>query len=125
MAQNDPEIVEQFIYDIESVNTQFHSILLTLRGFFLTFGPDLEEGIKYGGLVFSRGGKLVGGIYVYKNHLSIEFSQGANFEDPDSLLEGSGKFRRHLKYTCDQDIQANQSEAFIKQACSPTSNCPA
>lgn len=125
MTGNDSERVEKFIDDIGSVNTRFHSILLTLREIFLESGVDLEEGIKYGGLVFSRDSKLIGGIYIYKSHLSIEFSQGADFDDPEGLLQGSGKFRRHLKYTSENDIQANQSEAFIKQACCRKSNCSA
>ncbi|WP_020407806.1 DUF1801 domain-containing protein [Hahella ganghwensis] len=125
MTQNNPDLIHQFLEDIESVNADFHQVLLKLRRHFLSFGPDLEEGIKYGGLVFSRDGKLVGGIYVYKNHLSIEFSQGAEFDDPNGLLEGTGKFRRHLKFNSEKDIEANQSEFFIKQACHLKSDCPA
>lgn len=34
---------------------------------------------------------------VAKQHISVGFNEGAHLEDPDGLLEGSGKAMRHVK----------------------------
>lgn len=58
----------------------------------------------------------IGGFFVYKAHVSCEFSQGASLDDPKQLLEGSGKFRRHLKLRSVEDISAKEYRGFLKQA---------
>jgi len=75
---------------------------------------------KYGGEVLAHDPdsdkKFVGGIYVYKDHVSLEFSQGASFNDPDGRLEGKGKNRRHLKFEAVNDVADKGAEGFLKQA---------
>ena len=75
---------------------------------------------KYGGEVLAHDPdsdkKFVGGIYVYKDHVSLEFSQGASFDDPDARLEGKGKNRRHLKLMTVEDVMGKGAEEFLKQA---------
>ena len=55
-------------------------------------------------------------VYVYKKHISVEFSHGANFSDADLLLEGGGKKRRHLKITSYDDIHIKNTKYYIQQA---------
>lgn len=117
MIQSDKKNVDQFIADIGMLNADFHRMFTRLRQYFKRHGADLDEGIKYGGLVFSRNNRLVGGIYVYKKHLSVEFSHGAEFSDPKKLLQGGGKFRRHIKFFEEKDITENEAETFIRLAC--------
>jgi len=38
---------------------------------------EMLQGIESGGLAYVQKGALIGGISPYKNHLSIEFSNGA------------------------------------------------
>ena len=59
---------------------------------------------------------LIGGIYTYKKHISIEFSNGSGFIDTDSILEGSGKKRRHIKIYTDDDIFQKNYTYFVSQA---------
>lgn len=108
--------VNDFLTDLQSVSPDQFDILLSIRELFLDSNKDLVEDIKYGGLVFNHSGSLVGGVYAYKKHLSIEFSNGADFVDDDAVLEGSGKRRRHLKIASADDIQQKNSAYFIKQA---------
>ena len=75
----------------------------------------LVEGIKYGGLVFNLSNQLVAGIFSYKNHISIEFGNGAEFSDPSGLLEGKGKMRRHFKIVESADLDDKKAAFFIKQ----------
>jgi hypothetical protein len=80
--------------------------------------PDVRFVPKYGGEVLAHDPdsdkKFVGGIYVYKDHVSLEFSQGASFNDPDGRLEGKGKNRRHLKFEAVNDVADKGAEGFLE-----------
>jgi hypothetical protein len=82
--------------------------------------PDVRFVPKYGGEVLApdpdSDKKFVGGIFAYKDHVSLEFSEGASFDDPDGVLEGKGKNRRHLKFTAVEDVKGKGVEGFLKQA---------
>ena len=47
----------------------------------------VDEEVKYGGILFAAPVPFCG-IFVYKQHVSVEFSHGAKIEDPYGLLEG-------------------------------------
>ncbi|MEL6958939.1 MAG: DUF1801 domain-containing protein [Pseudomonadota bacterium] len=79
-----------------------------------TTGFDLGQ--KYGGTVFLRGGALCGGVYGYSDYISVEFSNGASFDDPSGVLEGKGKSRRHVKLHQPSDIDTKSVEVFLTQA---------
>lgn len=82
--------------------------------------PNVRYIAKYGGEVFTaepEGDKqFVGGVFSYKDHVSVEFSNGATFADPDGHLEGSGKMRRHLKLYTVADVTAKPVGFFLRQA---------
>lgn len=82
--------------------------------------PDLFLRQMYGGTVFERekdsAATLVGGVFGSANHVSVEFSKGARFDDPARLLEGKGKLRRHLKLHSIGDIAAKDVAGFLQQA---------
>lgn len=76
---------------------------------------------KYGGEVIAPkpdDDSFVGGIFEYKEHVSLEFSQGASFDDPEGHLEGEGKERRHLKFQSVEDVEDKNANAFLRQALS-------
>lgn len=108
--------VDEFLIDLQSTTLDKFKIVIQARAIFFEVNNQVEEDIKYGGIVFSIAGKLVGGIYSYKEHVSIEFSCGAEFDDPSHSLEGKGKFRRHLKVKELADIENNNARLFIEQA---------
>jgi hypothetical protein len=82
--------------------------------------PNAGRRSMYGGVVFEtepgNHKTLVCGHFVYKNHVSLEFSQGHALHDPDGILEGKGKYRRHIKLTRQNDIDDKSVRSFIKQA---------
>lgn len=108
--------VDVFLHDIHSVSPEQFEILVSIRKIFNDTNPKLVEAIKYGGLVFSLSNTLIGGIYVYEKHLSIEFSNGASLSDPDNILEGKGKKRRHIKIHLFQDIEEKKVHYFVHHA---------
>lgn len=75
---------------------------------------------KYGGEVFvldpSDDKAFFGGVFTYKDHVSVEFSNGASFDDPHGHLEGGGKQRRHLKLRTPVDVAEKDFATFLKQA---------
>jgi hypothetical protein len=56
------------------------------------------------------------GIFSYKKHVSIEFSQGFLMKDPHNFLEGRGKYRRHLKIKTRDEIVKKNLPFFVQQA---------
>jgi hypothetical protein len=116
MNISDNKKINDFLTDLENVSVEKLKIVIALRDLFLKESSNLVEDIKYGGVVFSLSKGLIGGIYIYKEHISIEFSNGADFTDIDVVLGGKGKKRRHLKIYSQDDISDKTSEYFIKQA---------
>jgi hypothetical protein len=82
--------------------------------------PSAGRRPMYGGIVFEREPgvhkTMVCGHFVYKNHVSLEFGDGYKFRDPESVLEGKGKYRQHIKMTSTGDIDAKSVRAMIEQA---------
>ncbi len=74
----------------------------------------------YGGIVIERElgvhNTMVCWHFVYKTHVSLEFGDGYRFSDPESVLEGKGKYRRHIKMTSPADIESKFVRAMIEQA---------
>ena len=62
--------------------------------------------------------KFVGGIFSYKDHVSLEFSEGAALSDREGHLIGSGKKRRHLKLTNVDDVCSKAARTFLVQVLS-------
>ncbi|TQV85363.1 DUF1801 domain-containing protein [Aliikangiella coralliicola] len=116
MSSLESEKVNQFIEDTQFQSPEKYEILVSLRKLIKQAGPHLIEGIKYGGLIYSCSNTLRCGIFVYKNHLSVEFGQGAEFLDPDKILEGKGKYRRHIKISEIDDIEKKKVGNFVKKA---------
>lgn len=114
--------ISEFIYDVQLVAPKQAESINLIRKLFNKTNEVLSEEIKYGGLVFLKSGSLIGGIFPYKNHISIEFSNGADFSDPKGLLEGQGKRRRHLKIHNHQEIALKNATFFIEQSISESAN---
>jgi len=108
--------VNAFFVDIQLISAAQLDAVVAIRALFLKAETTLVEDVKYGGLVFSLSDQLVGGIYVYKNHLLIEFSNGAAFSDVNKIMEGKGKKRRHIKIVTIDDLSEKNAVYFIAQA---------
>ena len=116
MNFSDNDKVNKFIDDLQFTSPDKLETIKLIRKIFLNANKDLAEDIKYGGLVFNLSNTLIGGIFPYKNHISIEFSNGAAFSDPSKKLEGKGKKRRHLKIIEKQDIKTKNVHTFVAMA---------
>ena len=75
----------------------------------------VDEEVKYGGILFAAPVPFCG-IFVYKQHVSVEFSHGAKIVDPHGLLEGKGKGRRHVKLHTLEDLEKKYLTDYLRLA---------
>lgn len=95
---------------LASYDPRIANLALALRGIVLEEAPDAIESLVNGYAVaigFSFTGKpLKDGfchIVIYKNCVNLGFNRGALLDDPDGVLQGSGKLIRHLRvHNCDE-----------------------
>ena len=60
-------------------------------------GDEVRELLHDGCPVACLGDAPFGYVNVFTSHVSVGFFQGSALSDPEHLLEGSGKFMRHVK----------------------------
>lgn len=106
--------INDFIHDLLFMDEDKEEIVISLRKLVLEVVTDAKEEIKYGGLVFIINDILFCGIFVSKKHISVEFVNGAEIQDPDNFLEGGGKYRRHLKIFHYEDIINKKVERWAR-----------
>ncbi len=106
--------INQFVQDTKDISPDQYELVLKLQSLIKSININADEEIKYGGLVFNVDGDLITGIFVRKNHISLEFSYGASFEDSNGFLEGKGKFRRHIKVRTPEDIEEKEIGKFVE-----------
>jgi hypothetical protein len=55
-------------------------------------------------------------VNVFKAHVNVGFFRGAELADPAGLLEGTGKFMRHVKLGSGRDVSATALRKLIDKA---------
>lgn len=110
------EKVQNFLDGIMMMDSEQYNSLIEMREIVFDIYPKTEERIMYGGILFSINGEDYSGLFVRKNHISFEFSNGFMMNDPNNSLEGSGQYRRHLKIKSQEDISNKEVAFFVKQA---------
>jgi hypothetical protein len=78
---------------------------------------SLQESIKWGYpcYVWVRN---ICSIMPYPDHVNLAFFCGAQLDDPDELLEGTGKGMRHVKIRSAKDIRRRAITDLIRSAVS-------
>jgi hypothetical protein len=107
--------VDTFLVDLKRTDEKSYSILAHLRDIIFEMHPTSSEKLMYGGIVFFMDNEMFGGIFAYKDHVSIEFSKGYLMQDLLNRLEGKGKFRRHLKLQSELDIKVKDVAYYISR----------
>lgn len=107
--------VEQLLSDLELANPDRHALVLAIRQAILAVAPDASERVMYGGIMFSAPAPCCG-VFAYAEHVSVEFGRGSELVDPHGVLEGQGKFRRHIKLRNPADIADKHLADHVRQA---------
>ncbi len=115
MSLSKNEQVQKFLDDTRDSENEKYQILQQCRKITFSLNNDITERIIYGGIMFTKEDEDFGGIFVNKKHVSFEFTNGFQLADKNALLEGKGKYRRHLKLKTISDIEEKQVKYFVKQ----------
>ena len=105
--------------EIESA-TNLLSLADELEAFIQSLVPRSVSVNKYGGRLFTlkpeeKEGQFCG-VFIYKEHAQISLSKGALLEDTNNILQGSGKFRRHINYRTLESVDLDILKKLLVQA---------
>lgn len=85
-----PKTIQDLLEDVRLLGEMQFEIVDTVRALVQQTIESVSEEVKYGGILFTSGVPFCG-VFAYKDHVSVELSQGARIADPTGLLEGTGK----------------------------------
>lgn len=108
--------IEQLIEDFGLMNPLLANIVSSLREIVLEVAPECEEKIMYGGIVFFISDRIFCGIFQRKRYVTVEFDRGYEMDNKLNHLEGSGKYRRHLKIYTKADIEKKKAKDYIQNS---------
>ena len=55
-------------------------------------------------------------VATYTRHVNLGFNRGADLEDPNGLLRGSGKRIRHVRVESTEDLEPSHVRDFVRRA---------
>jgi hypothetical protein len=91
-------------------------IIRALRRFVKRVEPSLAEAVKWGnGCWVGRNGPVA---YVYSDagYVQFGFFNGSSLKDPRRLLEGKGRYVRHIKVRDRSGVDEQAFAALLRQA---------
>ena len=79
-------------------------------------GDEVREVLHDGCPVACLGDAAFGYVNVFTSHVNVGFFQGAALPDPSRLLQGTGKFMRHVKLRPDEPANSAALAKLIEAA---------
>jgi hypothetical protein len=79
-------------------------------------GDDVMEVLHDGQPTACVNGAAFAYVDAFTSHVNVGFFQGAELPDPEGLLEGTGKFMRHVKLRPDVEVDTAALWALIDAA---------
>ena len=79
-------------------------------------GEDVRELLHDGHPTACVGDAAFGYVNAFKAHVNVGFFRGAEIADPERLLEGTGKFMRHVKLRPESDVDAAALTKLLETA---------
>ena len=79
-------------------------------------GDDVRELLHDGAPTACIGDAAFAYVNAFKAHVSVGFFRGAEIADPAGLLEGTGKFMRHVKLRPGHDVNPTALLKLIQTA---------
>ena len=79
-------------------------------------GDDVRELLHDGHPTACVGDAAFAYVNVFTSHVNVGFFRGAEIADPKGLLEGTGKFMRHVKLRPGQGVDAAELRKLIDTA---------
>ncbi|MDA7949202.1 MAG: DUF1801 domain-containing protein [Hyphomicrobiaceae bacterium] len=79
-------------------------------------GDDVRELLHDGHPTACVGNAAFAYVNAFKAHVNVGFFHGAELDDPEALLEGTGKFMRHVKLKPQVQMDATALTRLIETA---------
>jgi hypothetical protein len=79
-------------------------------------GDDVRELLHDGHPTACVGDAAFAYVNAFKTHTNVGFFRGAEIFDPKGLLEGTGKYMRHVKLGPGRDVDASALSQLIETA---------
>ena len=79
-------------------------------------GDDVRELLHDGHPTACIADAAFGYVNAFKAHVNVGFFRGAEMADPERLLEGTGKFMRHVKLRPGRDFNATGLMKLVETA---------
>ncbi len=79
-------------------------------------GDDVRELLHDGHPTACVGKAAFAYVNAFKAHVNVGFFRGAEIADPEGLLEGTGRFMRHVKLSPERPVEAPALLTLIKTA---------
>jgi hypothetical protein len=79
-------------------------------------GGDVRELLHDGDPTACVGDAAFGYVNAFTAHVNVGFFLGAEIADPEGLLEGTGKFMRHVKLRPERDVNTKALTKLIETA---------
>lgn len=79
-------------------------------------GEDVRELLHDGHPTACVGDAAFAYVNAFKAHVNVGFFRGAEIVDPAHLLEGTGKFMRHVKLRSENDVNSTALTELIRSA---------
>ena len=101
---------------LESQSVKNQEIIRALRKFVRRVEPGLREAVKWGnGCWIGRNGPVA---YVHSDtgYVQFGFFNGSSLKNPKGLLEGKGRYVRHIKVHDPSGIDRRAFAALLKEA---------
>jgi hypothetical protein len=102
---------------------QIRELALATRAFVLTEAPDSTELIYDAYNALATGYSFTGRpsdafihIAVYAHWVNLGFNRGSELDDPRGMLQGSGRWIRHIRIADPGDLDQPTVRAFVKAA---------
>jgi hypothetical protein len=92
------------------------AVIRKLRAFVKRVAPRLEESVKWGNGCWLSEDAPIAYVYAASDHTQFGFTAGAALDDPHGLLEGAGKWVRHVKLRKGSDLDESALASLLRQA---------
>ena len=79
-------------------------------------GDDVRELLHDGHPTACVGDAAFGYVNAFKAHVNVGFFRGAEIADPEGLLEGTGRFMRHVKLRPGRPVDGTTLMGLIETA---------
>jgi hypothetical protein len=94
------------------------AIIRELRTLVKRAALGLRETVKWGNGCWVRGKENVAYVYSAPGYVQFGFFAGSALKDPKGLLEGAGKYVRHIKVYSPADVDERTFGSLLRQAAS-------